>query len=139
MSILRNLEVPYFSQRVNKAVWKKKYSSGDKITKNKPELIGTIDENTEPVSMAKQSCNVTCLAMILHYFGVTSDTPDVMMKKVFEPSSEQLKTYTSEQKELVEKTYSTDSFFEPIKNIKTFAEKFYHVTVETSTTKKWMR
>jgi hypothetical protein len=136
LSILRNLEVPYFSQRVNKAVWKKKYSSGDKITKNKPELIGTIDENTEPVSMAKQSCNVTCLAMILHYFGVTSDTPDVMMKKVFEPSSEQLKTYTSEQKELVEKTYSTDSFFEPIKNIKTFAEKFYHVTVETSTTKK---
>jgi len=40
------------------------------------------------------------------------------------------------KKELVEKTYSTDSFFEPIKNIKTFAEKFYHVTVETSTTKK---
>ena len=81
--VLRNLEVPYFSQRDNKIYWHKKFSKIDDITKDNPELIGSIDNSVEPVSMAKQSCNITSLAMLLHYFGVTSDTPDEMMRKVF--------------------------------------------------------
>ena len=81
--VLRNLEVPYFSQRENKIYWHKKFSKNDDITKDNPELIGNIDNSVEPVSMAKQSCNITSLAMLLHYFGVTSDTPDEMMRKVF--------------------------------------------------------
>lgn len=132
----RNLEVPYFSQRANKVEWHRRYSSSDPQVIKKPELKGTVVPNTNPVSMAKQSCNVTSLAMLLHYFGVTSDTPDVMMKKVFDPTKEEFASYTAKQKELVEKTYSTDDFFEPVNNLKEFAENFYNVTVETSTNKK---
>ena len=34
--------------------------------------------------MASISCNITCVAMILHYYGITSDSPDDMMEKVFD-------------------------------------------------------
>lgn len=88
MNILRNLEVPYFSQRENKTVWHRRYTKKEiEDKKESSSLIGTIIPNGKTDSKAKNSCNITCLAMILHYFGVTSDTPDEMMRKVFEPTT----------------------------------------------------
>lgn len=88
MNILRNLEVPYFSQRENKTVWHRRYTKKEiEDKKESSSLIGTIIPNGKTDSKAKNSCNITCLAMIMHYFGVTSDTPDEMMRKVFEPTA----------------------------------------------------
>ncbi len=67
----RNLPVPFFSQRDNKYEWTKIDDNGIK------------DENTRR-SLAYMSCNITSLCMILNYFGITSDTPDNMMTKIFE-------------------------------------------------------
>lgn len=105
----RNLPVPFFSQRENTYVWKQI----DKTT-------GFIIEDKPGISMAKQSCNITCLAMILHYFGVTDDSPDKMMRMVFSPTDDEKKTYTKEQLYLVEETYGTkgDEFFEPIEPLR---------------------
>ena len=135
--VLRNLEVPYFSQRENKIYWHKKFSKNDDITKDNPELIGNIDNSVEPVSMAKQSCNITSLAMLLHYFGVTSDTPDEMMRKVFEPSETEFAKYTSEQKKIVRESYTNDKIFESIYTLQTFVQAFYNVTAEVAVPKKF--
>ena len=135
--VLRNLEVPYFSQRENKIYWHKKFSKIDDITKDNPELIGSIDNSVEPVSMAKQSCNITSLAMLLHYFGVTSDTPDEMMRKVFEPSETEFAKYTSEQKKIVRESYTNDKIFESIYTLQTFVQAFYNVTAEVAVPKKF--
>lgn len=136
MSFYRNLEVPYFSQRENKTVWHERYTSNDDVVKKNPSLIGTIIPNGKTDSKAKNSCNITCLAMILHYFGVTSDTPDEMMRKVFEPSVSELATYSDGQKKLAAEAYTNGGFFESVYNMKSFAEKFYNVTVDASETKK---
>jgi hypothetical protein len=69
----RNLAVPFFSQRENTYVWKQRDSETDL------EL-----PDGKHVSMAYCSCNITSLCMILHYFGITEDSPDDMMRKVFE-------------------------------------------------------
>jgi hypothetical protein len=65
----RNLPVPFFSQRENRYVWQQ------------------LDQNNnplgEPVSLAFGSCNITSLCMILHYFGITDDSPDDMMDKFY--------------------------------------------------------
>ena len=135
--VLRNLEVPYFSQRENKIYWHKKFSKNDDITKDNPELIGNIDNSVEPVSMAKQSCNITSLAMLLHYFGITSDTPDEMMRKVFEPSETEFAKYTSEQKKIVRESYTNDKIFESIYTLQTFVQAFYNVTAEVAVPKKF--
>ena len=135
--VLRNLEVPYFSQRENKIYWHKKFSKIDDITKDNPELIGSIDNSVEPVSMAKQSCNITSLAMLLHYFGVTSDTPDEMMRKVFETSETEFAKYTSEQKKIVRESYANDKIFESIYTLQTFVQAFYNVTAEVAVPKKF--
>jgi hypothetical protein len=76
----RNLPVPFFSQRDNTYVWKG--------TASKQETIGGITYNPgdpfPPVPMTDKSCNITSLCMILHYFGITEDTPDEMMRRAFE-------------------------------------------------------
>ena len=130
MSFYRNLEVPYFSQRENKTVWHEKYSKDNKVVKNNPELEGKLVPNGRTDSKAKNSCNITCLAMILHYFGVTSDTPDEMMRKVFDPSDSELATYSDEQKNLVAETYTNNGFFESIENMQKFAKEFYNAESE---------
>ena len=83
----RNLEVPYFSQRENKCIWIEKYPLDSKIIDaDGKHLAGGIVPNGKTDTKAKNSCNITCLAMILHYFGITTDTPDEMMRKVFTPT-----------------------------------------------------
>ena len=70
----RNLEVPYFSQRENKCIWIEKYPLDSKIIDaDGKHLAGGIVPNGKTDTKAKNSCNITCLAMILHYFGITTD------------------------------------------------------------------
>lgn len=129
----RNLEVPYFSQRGNIRSWKRRYTEKESIDLTGDDLLtGTIDENKESVSMAQQSCNVTSLAMVLHYLGTTENTPDEMMRKVFSPTDEEKKKYTKEQMNLVEQTYGAkgDEFFESPENMRNFAYRFYGIDTE---------
>ena len=81
--VLRNLEVPYFSQRENTTVWYRRYTQKEAENKHDLSLVGKVVEGGASYTKAKDSCNITSLAMLLHYFGVTSDTPDEMMRKVF--------------------------------------------------------
>ena len=78
----RNLPVPFFSQRENTYVWQR-------IAKKPREKIGDRvyqggEDVGSPISMAWQSCSITSLCMILQYLGITNDSPDDMMKKIFE-------------------------------------------------------
>lgn len=134
MSDTRNLEVPYFSQRRNNTVWYEHYPiDSKKVDEDGKSLAGKLVENGATDSKAKNSCNITCLAMILHYFGVTEDTPDEMMRKIFDPSKEELEAYTQSQKDLVTKAYTNKQVLENINNLKTFSEEFYKVQTEIST------
>lgn len=92
----RNLPVPFFSQRDNKYEWQRIAKDSDEDLSNEDLTEKQIQQGIEkrvykrgekigvPVPMADKSCNITSLCMILHYFGVTDDTPDEMMQKAFE-------------------------------------------------------
>lgn len=106
--ISRNLPVPYFSQRENIYPWYKR----DKLSNGKDALGNSIpnpnackilywtneDEKNNPnhkkdhpqaqKPLFGSSCNITCIAMILHYLGVTELKPDDLMKLVFETKDE---------------------------------------------------
>ena len=67
-----NLPVPYFCQRENKYIWQQRSSdTGEKLPSTKKPL-------------APITCNITSLCMILHYFGITDDSPDDMLYKIFD-------------------------------------------------------
>lgn len=66
----RNLPVPFFSQREVNYIWEQYSQSTNMPTGTR-------------ITMAWQSCNITSLAMILHYFGITEDSPDVMLDKFY--------------------------------------------------------
>lgn len=65
----RNLAVPFFTQRDNTYVWQQ------------------LDDDNQPFGpkypMAWRTCNITSLCMILHYWGLTKETPNQMIEKVF--------------------------------------------------------
>lgn len=73
----RNLAVPFFTQRDNTYIWQQRREDGsvwkDKNGKEGPKY-----------PMAWRTCNITSLCMVLHYFNITTDTPNQMIKKVFE-------------------------------------------------------
>lgn len=72
-----NLAVPFFSQRENTYVWYQCDEYGNRLKdKNGKEKLG--------ISMAWCSCNITSLCMILQYLGITDDSPDDAMKKIYE-------------------------------------------------------
>lgn len=90
-SHIRNLPIPYFSQRENIHEWKErepakiKDESGLEIDNPNAGEITLIDGKPKRTQkMASISCNITCVAMILHYYGITSNFPDDMMEKVFD-------------------------------------------------------
>ena len=62
----RNLAVPFFTQRDNTYVWQKP------------------DRNGSKYPMAWQTCNITCLCMILHYWGITKETPNEMIERIYD-------------------------------------------------------
>ena len=59
----RNLSVPFFTQRDNTYIWQQ------------------LDEDDTPFGpkypMAWRSCNITSLCMILHYWGLTTETHNI--------------------------------------------------------------
>ena len=134
--VLRNLEVPYFSQRENRTVVNMYYKE-DVIDSKTKRIIHKVGDLKATYTKAQDSCNITSLAMLLHYFGVTSDTPDEMMKKVFEPSETEFAKYTSEQKKIVRESYTNDKIFESIYTLQTFVQAFYNVTAEVAVPKKF--
>lgn len=84
-----NLSVPFFSQRENSYIWKQRYEK--EITDDETKVIiykkGTFVADAEGKEISKKiwdySCNITCLAMVLNYLGVTKDTPYQMCEKIF--------------------------------------------------------
>ena len=60
----RNLAVPFFTQRDNTYVWQQVDS--DSNLKKGPKY-----------PMAWRSCNITSLCMILHYWGLTTETHNI--------------------------------------------------------------
>lgn len=65
----RNFAVPFFTQRDNTYIWQQ------------------LDDDNQPFGpkypMAWRTCNITSLCMILHYWGLTKETPNQMIEKVF--------------------------------------------------------
>lgn len=78
----RNLAVPFFTQRDNSYIWQQ-ISNEDKIDKN-GNYLKKIGEPFGPkYPMAWRTCNITSFCMILHYWGLTEETPNQMIEKVF--------------------------------------------------------
>ena len=72
----RNLAVPFFTQRDNTYVWQQRYEKDkiDNITGKKTEVKG--DPFGPKYPMAWRICNITSLCMILHYWGLTTESPN---------------------------------------------------------------
>lgn len=66
----RNLAVPFFTQRDNTYIWQQKN-----------EITNIAFGPKYP--MAWRSCNITSLCMILHYWGLTQETPNQMIERVY--------------------------------------------------------
>ena len=79
----RNLAVPFFTQRDNTYVWQQRYEKDkiDNITGKKIEKKDTPFGPKYP--MAWRSCNITSLCMLLHYWGLTKETPNQMIEEVY--------------------------------------------------------
>lgn len=78
----RNLAVPFFTQRDNSYIWQQ-ISNEDKIDKN-GNYLKKIGEPFGPkYPMTWRTCNITSFCMILHYWGLTEETPNQMIEKVF--------------------------------------------------------
>ena len=78
----RNLAVPFFTQRDNTYVWQQREIK--KVINQKAQEIEEIETTIGPkYPMAWRSCNITSLCMILHYWGLTTETPNQMIEKVF--------------------------------------------------------
>ncbi len=80
-----NLSVPFYCQRDNKYVWHQKYALDFKgVGKKGEQLAGTVMPNRKGKPLGPITCNITSLCMILHYFGITQDSPDDMLYKIFD-------------------------------------------------------
>lgn len=78
----RNLAVPFFTQRDNTFVWQAKGNATGIKYNGK---VYYQNEKFDPkYPMAWRSCNITSLCMLLHYWGITEDTPNRMIEKSFE-------------------------------------------------------
>lgn len=75
---LRNLSVPFFSQRKNTYIWKSFYTATEA-----KDLGKTEGDLKEQYSMGCNSCNITSIAMVLHYYGITEETPDMLLAKFY--------------------------------------------------------
>lgn len=78
-----NLSVPFFSQRDNTYEWHYRYEDTDK---DKNEQKREVANPLISKKIAGDCCNISCLAMILNYLGITTDTPLKMSEKIFGPS-----------------------------------------------------
>jgi len=76
---LRNLAVPFLSQRINRYTWKSYYTP-EEATK----LGVSAGSVKDQISMACRSCNITSVVMVLRYFGINTGTPTELMQRYFE-------------------------------------------------------
>lgn len=81
-----NIPVPFFSQRDNSFIWKYRYEKDTEVKKIKYKKGAIVKDNKDKDITAEiwdGCCNITCLAMVLNYLGVTKDTPYQMSEKIF--------------------------------------------------------
>jgi uncharacterized protein YvpB len=114
----RNLAVPFFSQRENTYVWQQVDKETNLAIPDSPKI-----------SMAWRSCNITSLCMVLHFHGVTEETPDDMMKNIF--AAEGWDKVPDD-----EDNHLGASSFEEWNNIKTAADLYLPKGL-TSVERKW--
>jgi len=95
----RNLPVPFFSQRQVTYQWQRLARGirtennilGEKIETQDADSIygqsaGFYAHNTaigDKVNLSAAVCNVLSMCMLLHYYGITDDSPDEMLYKIF--------------------------------------------------------
>ena len=88
----RNLPVPFLSQREVKYEWQRiARAGGERINEEdaRPAMGIEARDYVEgvnigfPISLAWTSCNIVSLCMLLQYYGITNDTPDMMLGKFF--------------------------------------------------------
>jgi len=79
----RNLPVPFFSQREVKYRWQRIARGGEERT-NGQGTYASGDEIGDSIPLASSSCNIVSLCMLLHYYGITDDSPYRMLEKFFE-------------------------------------------------------
>jgi hypothetical protein len=73
-----NLTVPFFSQRDNNYIWHYKREKDEEIKKKTLKKGSPVTDsagNEITTKIWDGCCNITCLAMVLNYLGVTQDTP----------------------------------------------------------------
>lgn len=127
----RNLAVPFFTQRDNTYIWQQKYEKDkyDEITGKK------IEEKDKPFGskypMAWRTCNITSLCMILHYWGLTEETPNQMIENIFakkkESEGKNVKwgwNYEEYCRDTVNKIYKGAARIEVWENLKNIAELY---------------
>ena len=107
----RNLAVPFFTQRDNTYVWQQVDS--DSNLKKGPKY-----------PMAWRSCNITSLCMILHYWGLTTETPNQMIEKVFSKTEDGWKWLYEETVEVEGKTRTGAARLENWSDLKKIAELY---------------
>ena len=121
----RNLPIPFFSQRENKYQWQRLAIQNEEYegkTYNENEEIGS------PVPMASRSCNITSLCMLLHYYGITEDTPDMMLKDFFEKKLEGFEQdFRHEENVIIGDKYLGSNRVQLWGLLEQFAEKQYNL------------
>jgi hypothetical protein len=86
---LRNLAVPFLSQRKNSYTWEEKYPDNTALVDSSGNsLAGKINPDGSKYSMACRSCNITSVTMVLHYFGITDESPTDIMAWYFNGTKE---------------------------------------------------
>ena len=68
---LRNLPVPFFSQRQNDYIWEERFISHEAAADNAVKNLYDTVENGLKISMDCRSCNITGVMMIMKYLGLT--------------------------------------------------------------------
>jgi len=67
---LRNLPVPFFSQRQNDYLWEERYTSKTKASDAGMNLYDIVPNGLK-VSMDCRTCNITSVMMVMKYLGLT--------------------------------------------------------------------
>ena len=124
-----NLPVPFFTQRDNTYVWYYKHEE-DIVIKKVLYKKGSFVADAEGKEISKKiwdySCNITCLAMVLNYLGVTKDSPYQMCEKIFaEKYSKDDSDYESDFDRYItyrKGKFSEDKGFRCIENISILGE-----------------
>ena len=116
----RNLAVPFYTQRDNTYVWQQLY---DKDEYNSKNIL--IKQKNQPFGpkypMAWRTCNITSLCMILHYWGLTEETPNQIIEKAFSKTGDGWNWLYEVTEEREDKTKTGAARLEDWSNLKKIA------------------